>query len=254
MHICGFRGKKVTEIHRIPFYVTKLTCNGNSIIKLPEYLPCMLESLLCAYTGITRLPENLPDGLKILECMSSRLIKLPDKLPTTLEELNCSGNMLTALPRLPLKLKKLHCSANPINELPEIPPDLIELSCRECNLKYLPDLPHTLRDICIDLNPEIKENYPLLVIDIENISISPEICIKYNYPWGMLRCFRLLGCIMYINDCNSRRRTQARVCTIAQELEEAYLRKVLHPSRLAPLLDDPDADPQDFMDALGDSI
>lgn len=267
---CYMACKTLTKIHSIPFYVQKLICMGPSITQLPEHLPYMLQDLQCTSTSITRLlahlpyglteltcsynnlmalPDILPDSIVYIDCIGNKLTHLPNKLPRVLKKLYCMSNVLTALPVLPPGLEVLICHSNPIRELPVLPQTLHTLGCDSCVLlNYLPDLPYTLKDIQIAHSPELKKNYPLLLICVDKIGLSYDTCVAYKYPAGTL------GGIMYVNECNSRRRTQARTRLLAQELAEVYLRRALHPRNLAPLLDDPDADPQDFMDALGERI
>jgi Leucine-rich repeat (LRR) protein len=216
---------------------------NKNLQKLPSPLPPTLRTLLCGNNALTALPNPLPDTIYELYCERNLLTHLPP-LPDKLEYLYCQRNRLMALPPyIPKGARDINCSNNKITALPEVLPDnLYELHCENNRLTMLPDLPTKLLYFSFQNNP-LEQNYPKLAT-FELIRFSFR-CIYntyvYQYPKEV---------IAYVNECNSRMRTQSRTRIIAPGIADHYYRKALHPSNLAPLLDDPDADPQDFMDAL----
>jgi hypothetical protein len=130
--------------------------------------------------------------------------------------------------------------------LPPLPPGLASLDCDHNQLRVLPDLPESLVSLNVaHQHAEFNTNYPLLCTDAGfdfTVGAEEERDAEYGsylyWGWGSVK-----PKVMYINECNSRRRTQARTLVFAKELADVYLRKALHPDRLQPLLDNPDADP-----------
>jgi Leucine-rich repeat (LRR) protein len=178
---------------------------------VPDNLPATLKELWCAYNQITLLPNDLPATLTRLWCSGNKITTLPDNLPATLEELYCSYNQITSLPNhLPATLKELLCKNNLLTSLPDTLPDtLILFNCSD--------------------NP-LESNYPLI------FTFKPQQAKEI---------------IAYIRECNSMRRVHARTRKIntCNVLLERYMQRAMHPSRLAPLLADPNIDVDAFMEA-----
>ena len=232
--------KRIRRLWR-NWFITYLNISNAQLTSLPENLPSNLQSLWCYDNQLTSLPENLPKSLEIFGCDNNQLTSLPDNLPQSLQELGCSNNQLTSLPEnLPKNLKEIYCYNNKLTSLPEkLPLNLQVLLCINNQLTILPDLPLSLFNLNLVYNP-LEINYPLIhtfELDI--------FYFKYKNPHEV---------IAYVNACNSQRRTQTRARAIARELAKIYYRKKLHPSRLAPLLDNPEEDPNDFMDKLSSNI
>jgi len=178
--------------------------------------------------------------LKMFYCDNNQLTWLPNNLPNMLQQLGCFNNKLTMLPtNLPPCLKILCCSNNQLAALPDIlPQQLLLLSCHHNQLTILPDLPNSLKHIICSNNP-LTINYPQIY------NFKKDTFAEFTNPQEV---------IAYVNECNSQRRTQTRARAITGELAELYYRRALHPSRLAHLLDNPEEDPNDFMDKLSLNI
>jgi len=225
----------------LPQSLQILLCYNNQLTSLPENLPQSLKKLWCKHNLLISLPENLPQSLEIIDCHDNQLTSLPKELPQRLVEFHCDDNQLTSLPdMLPQSLKYFICSCNQLTSLPEkLPPNLQLFICHYNKLTILPDLPSSLYTLCVYGNP-LKINYPLIyTFEYDRYHFN------YKNPHEV---------IAYVNECNSQRRTQMRARAIARELAEVYYRQALHPSRLAYLLDNPEEDPNDFMDKLSSNI
>jgi len=259
----------IERIHRFlkNLFITYLNISHKHLTSLPENLPSNLQSLWCYDNQLTSLPENLPQSLETISCYNNQLTSLPDNLPKSLETINCDNNQLTSLPEnLPKNLKEIYCYCNQLTSLPEkLPPNLHLLKCGNnkistfpnnlpqhlqifcCinnQLTILPDLPSSLFLICLYGNP-LEINYPKIYTFEIYLHYSIFTYYYYKNPQEV---------IAYVNECNSQRRTQTRARAIARELAEVYCRQALHPSRLAYLLDNPEEDPNDFMDKLSSNI
>jgi len=222
-----------------PLELNELYITYTKLTSLQDNLPQSLKKLYCYNNQLISLPNNLPQCLENLSCFDNQLTSLPEKLPYSLKVLQCWSNQLTSLPKeLPRGLKYIYCEHNKLISLPDkLPPNLKGLYCNLNRLTILPDLPLSLDTLRLYGNP-LEINYP----NIFTFKLSP-----YNYK-------NYQEVIAYVNECNSQRRTQTRARAIARELAEVYCRQALHPSRLAYLLDNPEEDPNDFMDKLSSNI
>ena len=237
--------KKIRRLWR-NWFITELDVSHKGLTSLPDNLPFKLNILWCHNNQLTSLPENLPKSLETINCYNNQLTSLPENLPQCLKTIGCHNNQLTSLPeKLPPNLHLLKCGNNKISTFPNNLPQHLQIFCCINNqLTILPDLPSSLIDLCLCGNP-LEINYPK-IYTFEIYSHYP-IFTYYYYknPHEV---------IAYVNACNSQRRTQTRARAIARELAEVYYRRALHPSRLAYLLDNPEEDPNDFMDKLSSNI
>ena len=242
-----FYNQLTTLPENLPPKLQCLWCTNNQLTSLPKELPLYLKELSCSNNHLVSLPDKLPQSLKRLECANNQLVSLPDKLPQSLQVLCCNCNQLTSLPeKLPPNLQVLSCNNNQLTSLPkELPPTLQQLWCYNNQLTILPDLPLSLDILMLYGNP-LKKNYPL----INTFEFVIHVRFLHNY-YGYKYPNKVIA---YVNECNSRRRSQERARAITGELAELYYRKKLHPSKLAPLLKNPDTDPNDFMDHLAENI
>lgn len=220
----------------LPDVLHVLDCNYNEITLLPDKLPDTLEELICHYNHLTKLPDDLPNTLRKIWCCFNRITQLPAKLPDNLLELDCAYNNLTCLPDdLPVGLKILECYDNQLTFLPDnLPAGLEELICNNNKLSILPDLPNTLMYVGLENNP-LEANYPLI--------------FTFN-PW------EASDIIEYVNTCNAMRRARERIQAINRDnvLLELYMKRMMHPSRLTPLLENTELDIDTFMEAYVDSL
>jgi hypothetical protein len=96
----------------------------------------------------------------------------------------------------------------------------------------LPDLPESLTYIELFDNP-LKANYPkIFTFKVEAEEYKNDI-------------------ITYVNMCNAQRRAKERLAIInaGNVLLERYMRRMMHPSKLAALADNPDLDVDEYMEA-----
>jgi len=218
---------------KLPSELTKLNCEYNTLTALPDMLSCKLIILQCNNNNLTALPETLPDTIQFLKCNCNVLTQLPIHLPQQLNTLCCSSNKLETInEQLPPNLKELVCSYNKLVKLPNILPP--KLKCLEFhyNLQVhrLPDFPKSLRiEYALNIySSKLNANYPKLELDLYNYKHRPTESQWY-----------------YINECNSKYRTQIRMRIINANdaIWEAYIRRVMHPSKFgAALLTDPNLD------------
>lgn len=91
----------------------------------------------------------------------------------------------------------------------------------------MPDLPYTLEYINLH-NNQLEANYPLIFTFKHNI--TKEI-------------------VAYVNECNAMRRIQMRLKAINKNniLLELYMKRVMHPSKIAALTKDESIDIDEFM-------
>lgn len=124
-----------------------------------------------------------------------------------------------------------------MTSLPDpLPQNLKILFCSYNNLVELPDLPKTLQGFSYANNNELfYTNYP----DIDN----------YNG----------IALVDYVNKCNVDRektRIQARthIINTTQPFLEHYMRRAMHPTKIAQLLQDPEADIDECIKAYIDTL
>ena len=212
---------------------TILDISNQRLTTLPGNLPQSLINLYCSENKLTSLPDNLPHNLWHLICYNNQLTSLPNNLPQSLKELWCNNNKLTSLPEhLPPNLKILYCTGNELISLPDkLPQNLIQLMCNNNQLTILPDLPSSIKFIYLKNNP-LDVNYP----DIFNFK---------NYD----------NIVTYVNKRNREMRL-ARMQKIDPEkrILELYMKRMMHPSRLAALADDADADIDEWMTRYVESL
>jgi Leucine-rich repeat (LRR) protein len=115
--------------------------------------------------------------------------------------------------------------------LPEkLPDSLRQLYCYNNQLTTLPDnLPNSLQYIDVRDNP-LETNYP----KIFTFQINQTAKI-----------------IAYVRECNALRRARERLAIInaGNVFLERYMQRMMHPSRLATLIDNPEMDVDEYMEA-----
>jgi hypothetical protein len=226
LEIISCEGSDITHIpHTLPYKLTRLDINfNNSIGTLPDILPATLQWLTisnCSY--FTTLPNTLPDGLCEISINNAPNLVLPDILPKSLKELEIFESPITKLPA-------------------QLPSGLIALYCQDTQLTTLPDLPETLCEIEItSRNNGLILKYPLLN------SEDPDDYDDETYAQVIVN---------HVNEINSRERVQARtrLINVTQPFLEHYMRRAMHPDRLAALKNDPTIDVDDFMTQYVESL
>lgn len=225
------------------FFATNLTIgNSQRALDYIYYFNPYVKYLTIEGDNIEHLNVQFPKGLLSIRAYNMpNLTEMPKTLPDTLEGLILDNVDVTRLPKnLPMQLLTLFVLDTPLNMLPEILPSTLSLLVL-CNtqLAELPDIPDTILDINISINyvanPLLQSFYPRL----GNVSI---LNVKDK--------------IKYINFCNMQRRAQTRMRIINRDgaFLEHYMRRMMHPDRLAALKCDPNIDVDDFMTRYVDSL
>lgn len=183
------------------------------------------------------MPARLPRGLTVLNCEDNKLQGLPKWLPCGLVELRCDVNEILELPELPLGLHKLYVAGNPLCLLPDLPADLVEMDIVQCD-----SILHYYWDIIKSegLGPPRAGGLVSLWRYKHIIGQNGDIDTAKKY-------------IRAINKMNERHAivrntTRMQVINKDRAIEQAYWSRVLHPSKLQPLLDDEDRDVDEFME------
>lgn len=224
-----------------------------------DMIPADTRMLSCANNNIIKLPDKLPKRLYIIICHNNKLTHIKSGgLPRGLHELCCAANMITEIdPGLPLNLKILRISKNKLTRLPELPANLNILSCFYNKLTVLPDLPLTLRGIHIYENDvTLDANYPMLK------ELQQQVIDHDNWPMDMLilnfdyQSKATIALITYVNERNSaiRHQERTRIINANQCLLESYMRRAMHPARLAALADNDDLDVDEYMTAYVEAL
>jgi hypothetical protein len=215
--------------------------NHSALLTLPieDIKRDLPQRLYCHGNYLTELPADLPDSIIILDCSENYLTSLPEKLPTNLKYLYCLQNNIYNLPaNLPLNIVELNMRNCPLKSLPNNfckYACLIRMHLLRTLLTELPDLPESLNEFSFYAKDAL---FNLINSMYFAITKPPGGRITLNNAH-----------VLKINAINSQRRTQARTRLIAPAIAEHYARRTMHPSNLAPLLADPDADVSEFMDA-----
>lgn len=219
---------------------------GGTVTTLPieEIIEMRPTHLYCSMNYLTELPDNLPDSIKTIDCSTNHITHLPETLPPGVTDIRCCENNISTLPKnLPIGIKTLIMMRCPLKTLPV---DICKykslnvLCLRTTLVTELPDLPESLCTLRLNKTDQLYKVINETYFDTKTTNNGYYIGITFNLNNRD---------ILRINAINSQRRTQARTRIIAPGIMEHYARRTMHPDNLAPLLDDPDADISEFMDA-----
>jgi hypothetical protein len=167
-----------------------------------------------------------------LHCENNKIDRLPAWLPCGLRELNCEHNLLGEIPAVPLGLQKLWLTDNPLYVWPDLPDGLIMFHYDpykdEAVKYYRPMFQRVATTIRRDWyspifyqNPRDKNNLRLIIDAVNNM----------NERFAVVRC-----------------NTRMQVINKGGAIAEAYWKRMMHPSRLQPLLEDETLEVDDFME------
>lgn len=197
-------------------------------------------SITCC-SNVTHIPNNLPANLTYLHiARNTRITRLPDVLPNTLGTLYCDTPTLSLMPKtFPKSLRYLYIHNAQITEFSTLlSPELVILTIEHVPLTTLPDIPPSIKNINFYDTPNLYAMYPML----QHIDKLPKHVIsfarKVHKPKKSCTMQETSSTFYYINETNSRLRTQARMRIINHEniLLDLYMRKMMHPSRIAALV------------------
>jgi Leucine-rich repeat (LRR) protein len=241
-------------LNNLPNNIIDITCRDLGIHKLPGPLCDSITYINCEKNNISQLDDDvLPNTLEQLICLFNNMLKLPSTLPQKLINLDCSNNHLTHLPDiLPTTLRMINCVNNKLRCLPDIIPPLAHFRCQCNNLYILPDFTITESDrfntysfMCYDGN-KLDTLYPELktLCKLGIGKINPNTARVYTSR----ECVSMK--IEYINRRNREIRAEwlAKV-NVGNVFLERYMQRMMHPSRLADLLADPNIDVDAFMES-----
>lgn len=180
---------------------------------------------------------NIPYGTQTISCSGQGLDAIPVSLPDTIIEFDCSRNNIAELPAvLPPNLAVLDCSSNCLQTLPaQLPATLTTLICTNNSLAVLPDLPQGLSEYSDFSGNPLEQNYPRIFA----------ICKSGRRAMSSL--------VAYVNARNAdmrKRELQARMLQWINPNNiflEIYMRRMMHPRFLKPLLHDENIEPDDFI-------
>ncbi|RAP32406.1 hypothetical protein DID76_00350 [Candidatus Marinamargulisbacteria bacterium SCGC AG-414-C22] len=181
-------GNKIITLPNSLTHLTHLICAKNELIELPNCLN-QLTLLICNNNQLTLLPSNL-EQLKLLYCYYNKLTELPLNLHN-LKELSCHNNKLKSLPSCLTKLRILICNNLQLRTLPNLT-QLIKLSCSNNHLTSLPpNLQYLIKLSCDHNNltslPPNLPNLKTLVCNNNKLTCLPQnlqnlrdLCCSYN--------------------------------------------------------------------------
>jgi hypothetical protein len=216
--------------------LTKLEIMYSITTKLPINLPISLIYLNIPNNGITKLPDKLPCNLRELDCSGNNLTELPP-LPDGLISLDCSYNNLMVIPKLPKTLEKFMCNYNHnLTTLPdELPPKLRYFEFKECKIDYIPYLPYSI---------DFSYFWWLLLQTYKYIDNNIRTYSIYLHHPRVKKDEIARECIDFINKINAPERAHRRCRAINRNdiLLETYMKRAMHPKRIADLLADENAD------------
>lgn len=190
------------------------------------------------------IPKKLPPKLELLYMNNTpKLRELPFTLPPTLTTLSIKNSPITHLPILPSGLQTFTLVNTNMNQLPDLPYSLIDIYLFRDNWINHP--------IYINMNKIIdRSDFDEIIESVnEDDPNFDDIANEQNRIY-------LKRIIDYVNECNDMTRVQTRTRQINDKniLLELYMRRMMHPDRLAALKTDPDIDVNDFMAQYVDSL
>ena len=162
--------------------------------------------------------------------MHNRISEI-NNLPSSLIGLFCNSNRIRYITYLPYRLRRLFCNNNRLNSLPDLPYLMDVIWCNDNFFHSLPYLPHSLTYLFCNYIPNIYPYINFYAINIVNQ-------LRFNYysiKYGHKLFFYVL-----------RKRMQKN----KRELLEISAKMVLHPNRIAKILEKGYHSIEDFADNL----
>ena len=218
------------SIDDIPSNITGLNCAYHGLYELPDISRfTKLKRLYCSYNYITSI-DNLPNHIEYIFCLNNRISEI-NNLPLSLLGLFCSSNRIRYIKYLPYRLRRLFCNNNRLISLPDLPYLMDVMYCNNNFFYCLPYLPYSLSYLSCNYIPNIYPYANFYAINIVNQ-------LRFNYysiKYGHKLFFYVL---------------KKKMQKYKRELLETSAKLVLHPNRIAKILEEGYHSIEDFADNL----